>query len=422
MRGCCGIQWGIVTEPDAAAGPLTDLRVLDLAGEAGVFTGRQLAEMGAEVIRIEPPGGDGVRRRSPFLDGEAGVEHSLYHQHFNVNKRGVTLDFRRSEGAALLRRLAAVADVLIETCAPGEMDRLGVGYEALRELNAGLIYVTITPFGQQGPMRDYRANDLVSVAMSGLMYLNGYPEDPPNMPGAEQAYHMGAVAATTGTLIALAGRDRDQQGRGRRVDVSLQEAASMATLQTANANHYTWHRQIPIRHGLMGAAGGRSIFQCRDQGWVSFVVPPPFWDAFVEWIEEEGIENALAGEEWHDPAYRLEHAGETDEAIEQLAARFDKSALFHEGQRRRLLVMPVNTVENLLADEQIREREFFVSVRHPELDRTLTHSGVPYHMSRTPAAVTRRAPLLGEHNHEVYCDLLGLSDAELGDLRAEGVV
>lgn len=411
-----------MTEPNAAGGPLTDLRVIDLAGESGVFAGRQLAEMGAEVIRIEPPDGDGVRRRSPFVDGEGGTERSLYHQHFNVNKRAVTLDIRRPEGAALLRRLAAVADVLIETCAPGEMDRLGVGYEALRELNAGLIYVTITPFGQQGPMRDYRANDLVSVAMSGLMYLNGDPEDPPNMPGAEQAYHMGAIVATTGTLMALAGRDRDPQGRGRRVDVSLQEAASMATLQTANANYYTWHRQVPVRRGLVGAAGGRSIVQCRDQGWVSFVVPPPFWDAFVAWLEEEGIENALAGEEWRDPAYRLEHAGETSDAIEQLAARFDRDALFHEGQRRRLLVMAVNNVEDLLADEQLRERDFFVSVEHPELDRTLTDAGVPYHMSRTPAAVTRRAPLLGEHNDEVYRELLGLSDAELGDLRAEGVV
>ena len=134
---------------------------------------------------------------------------------------------------------------------------------------------------------------------------------------------------------------------------------------------------------------------------MSFVVPPPFWDAFVAWLEEEGIENALAGEEWRDPAYRLEHAGETSDAIEQLAARFDRDALFHEGQRRRLLVMAVNNVEDLLADEQLRERDFFVSVEHPELDRTLTDAGVPYHMSRTPAAVTRRAPLLGEHNDEV---------------------
>jgi crotonobetainyl-CoA:carnitine CoA-transferase CaiB-like acyl-CoA transferase len=196
----------------------------------------------------------------------------------------------------------------------------------------------------------------------------------------------------------------------------------MATLQTANANYYTWHRQVPARHGLVAPTGGRSIFQCRDQRWVSFVVPPPFWDAFVSWLKEEGIESALASEAWRDLAYRLEHAGAITDAIEQLVARLDREALFHEGQRRRLLVMPVNTVDDLLADDQLRERDFFVSVEHPELGRTLTDSGVPYRMSRTPVAVTRRAPLLGEHNDEVYRDLLGLSDAELVDLRAEGVV
>ena len=184
-------------------GPLAGLRALDLTGEAGVFAGRMLAELGADVMRIEPPGGDGVRTRPPFLDG-SDPPVSLYHLHFNAGKRGITLDIRRPEGAALLRRLVAASDIWLDSAAPGEMDALGFDYDGLAALHPGLVYGTVTPFGLEGPMRDYRANDLIGAAMSGLMYLNGILEDPPIMPGAEQAYHMASLAA----VVGRARRDR----------------------------------------------------------------------------------------------------------------------------------------------------------------------------------------------------------------------
>lgn len=170
------------------SGALADLRVIDLAGESGAYAGRLFAELGADVIRVEPPDGDAMRRRGPFIDGVAGVERSLYHHHFNAGKRGITLDLRRPEGVDVFRRLVSVSDLLIETGSPGTAEEQGMGYETLRDLNPRLIYVSITPL----------ANDLVALAMSGLMYLNGFPEDPPNSPGAEQAYHMGSLAAVTG--------------------------------------------------------------------------------------------------------------------------------------------------------------------------------------------------------------------------------
>ena len=388
------------------SGPLADIRVLDLAG-------RQLGELGADVVRVEPPGGDGTRRRRPFLDGEAGVERSLYHLHFNVNKRGLVLDLDRPRGVDALRRLAAAADVLIETRAPGEMDALGAGYDDLRELNPGLIYTTVTPFGQQGAARHYRGNDLIGAATSGLMYLNGMPEDPPNQPGSEQAYHMASLVAASGTLMAIVARERDREHRGRRVDVSIQEAASMATLQTANANLYTWHGQIPRRHGMGAAAGRRGLFQCRDGLWVHFTIPPPFGDSFVEWLNDAGIESPLGSAEWREMAYRMEHGEVVSRAIDKLGRCFDRARLFHEGQRRRLLVMPVNTVEDLLVDEQLQARDYFAQVEHPELGRTLTDAGVPYHFSATAARVHRRAPLLGEHTEEVFREWIGMSAEEL---------
>jgi crotonobetainyl-CoA:carnitine CoA-transferase CaiB-like acyl-CoA transferase len=387
----------------ASDGPLAGIRVLDLAGPPGVFAGRQLGELGAEVVRVEPPGGDEVRRRRPFLDRVEGLERSLYHLHFNANKRSVVLDLESDEGVEAYRRLAMTCDVVIETARPGEMDARGIGFEALRSLNPKLIYVTVTPFGPQGPFRDYAGSDLTGAASSGLMWLNGFPEDPPNAPGAEQAYHMGSLVAVSGALLALHGRERDPQRRGRRVDVSLQEAASMATLQTANANMYAWHGQVPRRHGLLGMGGQRSLYLCRDDRWISFVVPlgaPALFAGFLDWLREEGI-GEYAEEGWRDPVYQAQHRAEIVSAIEALAQRHDRAELFREGQRRRMLVMPVNNARDLVEDEHLRERRFFSTVEHAGLGRPLTDVGPPYRFSATPAALRRAAPRLGEDSEEI---------------------
>ncbi len=410
-----------MTAPNVA-GPLADVRVLDLAGEIGVYAGRMLAELGADVIRVEPPGGSALRRRGPFLDGREDRERSLYHLHFNVQKRGITLDIGRSEGAKLFRRLAAVADVVLETAAPGEMDAMGLGYEALREVNPALLYTTVTPFGQTGPMRNYRGNDLIGAAMSGLMWLNGFPEDPPNQPGAEQAYHMASLVAASTTLVALCGRDRRGGGSGQRIDVSMQEAASMATLQHASANAYTWYRQIPARRGLTGLLGGRSLFQCADGRWVSFIILPYRWDGFLAWLVDEGIDSVATAEEWRDPAYRIAHGEQLAAIVESLVSRYSRERIFHEGQRRGLMVMPTNTVADLAKDEQLLARDYFVDLEYEHLGRTLRDTGVGYEFSGTPVRIARRAPLVGEHNTEVYGELLGMSERELLELTAAGIV
>ena len=389
-------------------GPLTDLRVIDLASESGLFAGRMLGELGADVIRVEHPAGDGSRQRRPFLDHQPGIERSLYHQHFNAFKRGVTLDLSTEDGIARLRGLAATADLLIDTAAPGAMDALGAGYEDLRALNPRLLYTTITPFGQDGLFRDYLGSDLIGAATSGLMYLNGHPEDPPAQPGAEQAYHMASLVAASAALVALAGRDRDPSGRGARIDVSMQEATSMATLQTANANFYTWHGQIPKRASVIDPEGGPAFYRCKDGRWVNFTVPlgaPPLWDAFVEWLVEEEIAGPLVGAEWQDPVYRAANAHVTQQIIAQLTARYDRLDLFDEGQGRRMLVMPVNNARDLFEDRHLNARSFFSTAHHPTLDVDLTDAGPPYRLSATPVRPLQPAPLLGEHNDEVFDEI-----------------
>ncbi len=413
-----------MTESDQpAGGPLAGVRVLDLAGESGVFAGRQLGELGADVVRIESPQPDAVRSRAPFLGGQPGAERSLYHLHFNANKRSVTLDLGSGEGVERLRRLAASADMLIETAAPGAFDALGAGYEVLHTLNPALIYVTVTPFGQDGPHREYRGNDLIAVAASGLMYLNGFPEDPPNQPGAEQAYHMGSLAAFSGALLALAGRERDPQRRGRRVDVSLQEATSMSTIQTANANIFSWHGQIPKRMGIEAPGGGRGLFLCRDGRWVSFVIPlgaPPLWTAFRAWMGEEGLGESIAGPEWDDPRHRAMNSGVLKEVLTRLAGKYDRADLFHAGQRRRMLVMPVNNVRDLVEDAHLRHRNYFRAVEHPQLGVALTDAGAPYALSGTPLPARRPAPALGEHNEELLAELAAAAEPSPGRAAANG--
>ena len=407
------------------SGLLDDLRVIDLSGEGGLFAGRFLAQLGADVIWVEPPDGSPVRARRPFLDETEGLERSLYHLHFNSGKRGVTLDIRLPDGAALLRRLAEGADVLIETEAPGEMEALGLGYRALSALNPSLLYGTVTPFGQEGPLAGYRASDMIAVAMSGLMFLNGDPEDPPNVPTAEQAYHMGSLALVSGILIALAGRDRRArvgEDRGQRIDVSMQEAASMATLQNAHPVAYTWHGDIPGRRGFTGPSGGRAMYQCRDRLWVTFTVPPARWNDFIEWLDEEGIESELRDVSREERGFAQRNAAMMSKAVQELVDRYDRDQLFHEGQGRRLLVMPVNDARDLVQDPQLTERGYFSSVEHTAVGRSLTDTGAPMLFGGERPAASRPAPMLGEHNEEVYCELLGLSGSEVASLRERGVV
>ena len=398
-----------------SAGPLAGLRVIDLAGPPAVFATRELAELGADVVRVEPPAGDSVRRLQPFLHGEDGAERSLYHLHFNAGKRSVVLDLETDDGREALRRLAGGADVVVETERPGRMDELGVGFEALRAANPGLLYVSVTPFGQQGPLRDARGTDITAVAAAGLLYLNGYPEDPPVRPGAEQGFHMGALVAAATLLVALVGRERHPGHRGHRIDVSMQEAASMATLQTANANMYTWHGEVPRRQGLVNKAGGRSMFQCRDGGWLSFVVPlgaPALWQAYVDWMDEEGLAETYADPQWDDPAFRTLNAGVHAGVLDRLCAKYDRDDLFREGQRRRMLAMAVNTAADLVASEHLQARGFFNTVRHEHLGCELVDVGPPYRFSATPVRITSPAPKLGQHTDEVLAELRPVADAD----------
>lgn len=400
-------------------GALEDLLVLDLASELTAFCTKVLADLGAEVVRIEPPQGERLRYRAPYYHSVPHPEGSLHHLHFNANKRGITLDITHRQGADLLRRLIETADVLVEAYAPGYLASLGLGYGHLQAINPRLIVVSITPFGQESPYSQYLATDIIGEAMGGQMVINGFLVDPPVVAGAEQAYHMTGLVAAAGTMLAVTARDASPERGGAHVDISMQECVAMTTLQTANANYYAWYGAIPRRREL--APHMVNFHRCQD-GWVSFFIQPVNWGSFTAWLQELGIETEVRGEVWADAYYRVANPQPVAKAVADLCSRFTQQELYHEGQRRGMLCMPINSIADVVADLQLNAWGAFVDVDYPELGECLRDVAPPFHATETPPRLRRPAPRLGEDNEAIYRERLGLSASELDALRAEGTI
>lgn len=421
---------------------LSDIRVLDLAGEPGWYCGKLLAELGADVIKIEPPGGDPGRRVGPFYHDEVDPQKSLYFFAHNSSKRGITLNIATADGRALFRRLAASADVVIETFPPGFLDSLGLDYEALTQARPSVILASITGFGQWGPHSHYKAPDIVAVPMSGMMYIAGFPEDPPNRPYNNQSHYCASIQAATGILTALLHRERT--GEGQQVDVSMQEALSLN--QETAMQYWDIRGELRKRVGNERRLPGIGVYQCQDGHMTFFVGVPGFgapWPTLLQWMADEGMAEDLNTPEWlqvfqqmdmrliaelyfgHDAELvaqwkpRLSHV---DGVLDRFVRSRTLKELYEEGQRRGLLVAPCNTPKDIVENPQLNYRRWFAAVSHAELAATITYPGPPYRLSETPWRLHRRPPLIGEHNREVYCDELGLSVEQLAALSGAGVV
>jgi benzylsuccinate CoA-transferase BbsE subunit len=425
-------------EPSA----LSDIRVLDLSGEMGLYCGKLLADMGADVIKIEPPGGDPARRVGPFYHDEPDATKSLSYFYLNTSKRGITLNLEHADGRALFRRLARAADVIVETFPPGYLDSLGLGYQGLCELRPDIILTSITGFGQWGPHAQYRTPDIVGMAMSGVMWLAGYAADPPNLPHGNQSYLSASIQGAAGTLLAL--YHRDLTGEGQQVEVSVQEALSMAqetAMQTWDMNQAVRSREGGGRLGI--TIPGLGPYQCKD-GWVFAYVGTPGgapWSELLAWMIEEGAADDL-GQEPHrslaeninmrfltglmlEPASaveKLEKLQHVNDVLKRFFADRSKWYVYEEGQKRRLLIGIASTPKDLAENRQLTFREYFQGVHHPELDDTLRYPGRPFRMSETPWRIRRRPPGVGEHNEEVYCSELGLQPEQLTLLYARGAI
>ena len=367
---------------------LSDLRVVDLStGVAGPFCSKMFADFGADVIKVEPPDGDDSRSLGPFPGNRPETESSGMFIYLNTNKRGVMLDIESDHGRSLAADLFADVDVLVETFPPGYMDALGFSYESLEVRNPRLVQVSITPFGQTGPWRDYVSTELIQHATSGQSYANGSPErEPLKQPGFESAFQAGACAFL-GAMTALA--DRDVTGRGQYVEVSaLEAAASMFTPQILGALHF----------GKSQERGSAPLMPCKD-GFVSLNVRhDATWEYM--WLFFDDPDTA------HDPRYattadRLRLASEIEAKLLPHLARYTMEELFHALAPLRILIGMTQDVSHLVKDPHLRERGFFTGASVPGGGEILV-PGAPFRMSRTPAVSDRPAPLRGQHNAEVF--------------------
>lgn len=400
----------------AAAGTslLAGYRVLDLADETGAACGRILADLGAEVLKVEPPGGCASRRVPPFAGDDPGPETSLFHLCYNVGKRSLTLDLEAPSGQALFRQLARSADALVETLPPGSMARRGLGYPALAAVNPGLVYTALTPFGQDGPRSGWRGPEPVVFALSGAQFVSGEAESPPCAAPGYLAYGVACSFAAMATLVALYARAAT--GRGQFVDVSALECAALIT--DSAIPKYSAEGQIGMREGdayRFITPGG--LYPCRD-GYVRIVAgQPAAWKALVEWIEDP----ELARPEWANREQRNRHRAFVDGRVAAFTSRYTRAELFERGQARRVPVSPLNTPAEFVDSALAAERGYVAGVEHPLLGQ-FRAPGAPFRLDGSPTPPRSPAPLLGQHNAEVYVGELGLSADELAALAAARVV
>ncbi len=408
----------------ALASALSGLRVLDLSGPMGNYCGKLYADMGAEVILVEPPTGTRLRFEPPFLDDIAGIDRSLAYTYYNTSKLGITLNIDTLAGQDLLRRLAATADLIIETEKPGAMERRGLGYEALNKLNPRLSMLSITPFGLSGPYAHYEGEDLIGLALGGLLQLGGYPDAAPTRVYGNQAYLCANMYGAVASMAALFATQ--QHGAGDHIDVAMQECVVLALENSVQ--FYDLEGKVRARHAGEQRFAGTGVFDCGD-GYIFLMAAGvganKFWSRSLEWFKAEQIPGTerLLTPEWNRAEYL-----ETPAAKAIFSAVFGpwaqtktKAYLYQEGQRRRIPIAPVNAPADLLKSRQLEYRKYFVPVMHALRAEPLLMPGAPYKLSATPWRIQRPAPRLGEHNEQVLRDI-GVEREEIARLYSRGII
>jgi crotonobetainyl-CoA:carnitine CoA-transferase CaiB-like acyl-CoA transferase len=415
----------------ATAGPLCDLRVLEIADEKGAYCGKLLAANGADVMKVEPPWGDPSRWFGPFVHDTPGPERSLHFWHYNVNKRGVTLDLSTAGGGEIFRQLVATADIVVDATPLDFLPQHGLQYDALHEVNPGLLMASITPFGLTGPYRHYKTSDLIHLAMGGQMAICGYDPDtagqydtPPIAPQMWHAYHMAANYAFIGLLGALC--YRDGTGVGQHIDVSIHEACCT---NTELSMPYFMYNDMPVqrltnRHAYPYTSQAAS-HRTKDGRYVWAGITPnaPTVRKVARFMVDEGIAEAAALEQCDDDdwADSFEARELVTQYVAQYAAQHTAEEVYRAAQAHDLAWGAVRRPEDNLHDTQYCTRGGFVDIDHEEVG-PLPYTAAPWIADTAPWRLHRRAPRLGEHNDEVYGSELGMTAEQRRRLRAAKII
>ena len=411
---------------------LSPYRVLDLSDERGMLTGQILADLGADVIAIEPLGGSSARGVGPFAGDDPDSERSLYWWAYARNKRGITCNLDHSEGQALIRQLATSADFVIESDEPGAMVRRGLGYDDLSGDHSELIYTSISAFGQSGPKATYQATDLILMAAGGPLILAGGAGESPVRVSVPQAWHHASGEAAIATMIAL--RARRNTGRGQYLDISAQQSVAAATMSTILSASIGSVETARVAGGMaVGPFSARLIWEAAD-GYISLTFLfgsgiGPFSRRLFEWIYEEGecaqedrdLDWIGLGAEFITGARPLSEWDRLMDVVGEFLRKRTRAELFKQAQARSLLIVPVTTVDEVANSEQFEAREFWREHDMPGWPQPVRFPGPFVKLSNNPIEYRRRAPSLGEHNAEIYGEL-GLDADALHDLRERGVI
>ncbi|MCY3568145.1 MAG: CoA transferase [Chloroflexi bacterium] len=426
-----------------APGALDGVLILDLTSEMGWYCGKLLADLGADVIKVEPVGGDPSRGRAPYWNGTPGRETSLRFWYFNANKRSVTADLGQYDGRWLFGELVKTADIVVESWTAAERAELaehGVDPEAYMDAQPALVWVSITGFGLDGPRAGWQVTDLIAQAASGIATLAGYPDGSPMRIAGNQAYIVGGISAAQGALLALL--QAETTGEGQRVETSMQEALSICQ-ETA---HLQWDFQHTSRErmGEQHRMPGIGTYQTQDGYIYSAVGIPGFgapWSELIRWMDDEGRAEELTEPEYAETfasfnmrdlalGSTLDDLGPVMSRAQEVLTAFyaSKASLevYEQGQARRLLIGMVASPADIGDDEHLNTREWWLEFDQPTRlgsdDAQVRMPGPPYRLSDTPTSIRRPAPQIGEHNQEVWVDEVGIPAEDLIAFAGEGAI
>jgi crotonobetainyl-CoA:carnitine CoA-transferase CaiB-like acyl-CoA transferase len=378
---------------------------------AGAFCTKLLAGLGATIVKIEPvERGDPMRSVGPFVHGEEGLERSIPFLWLNTGKQSATLNLNSARGISLLKQLIRQADVLVESFAPGFLNERSLGVNESRRSNPRLVFCSISNYGQTGPYRDYLAEEIALYAMAGAMHLTGEKQAPPLGPGPAVSQYTAGSTACLAVLMALF--QRELSGGGEYIDVSVFESA-IDLVETSLIDY--------LQKGKAASRGSHSfapwgLFPCQD-GYVA-VISAPFrnWRRAAAIFEEPRLQDPKYGE----VRDRVRYREELDDLLQPWLNQHTRREICERAYESGLAFAQLSSMEEAVSSPQHEAREFFVDVEHPSAGRH-KYCSAPFRMSATPY-VTRRAPTLGEHNEAVYCGQLGLSPAEVFELKMAGVI
>ncbi|MED4225564.1 CoA transferase [Neobacillus cucumis] len=385
---------------------LKGIRILEIGDQFTQFAGKLLADMGAEVIKVEPKEGVPSRKIGPFYKDIPDKNGSLYFWNYNTSKKSITLDITTKEGQGTIVRLLTQTDVILEGNKPGQMKEWGLDYHTLSREFPNLVYCSVTPFGQEGPWSQYQSSDIVQLALGGIMAVTGYddvPDAPPIAPTGGQSYHLAGYFAAMGIVSALL--YRDFKNKGQFIDIAIHDCVTVST--EMSLPYWIYQKEHVIRQTGRHALPNRSVrwnLKCKDGKYILVLntyLDAKRWKGLVSWLSSHGLEEDLGDERYLEDKFRASRMENVTDVLERFCIRFESEYIYHMAQSIGLPWAPVRAPEDMIQDKHLSEdRNVFASVDHPEVNETITYPGALYKFHETPWAISKRPPLLGEHNEE----------------------